>query len=191
MDPVEQPELATRLEQSARSLGRYLLEQRGLMVVFAESCTGGLVAASLAMVPGISRCLCGSLVTYREASKAAWLGVEPQLIAAVSAVSPEVTAAMASGALRRTAEANWAAAVTGHLGPDAPLELDGRVCIAIACRLQGLSGTPAADEVQLVVELQRQLTSSSRGPRQQEAAQLVLSTLEQTLRTSPEIQRFS
>ncbi|MFN5709027.1 MAG: CinA family protein, partial [Planctomycetota bacterium] len=113
MDSAEPHQLSAELQQTARSLGRLLL-QHGQRVVFAESCTAGLVAASLAIVPGISRCLCGSLVTYREASKTAWLGVDAQLIAAFTAVSPEVTAQMASAALQRTIEADWAAAVTGH-----------------------------------------------------------------------------
>lgn len=205
MDRVEPPELSARLEQSALSLGRFLLEQSRQQVVFAESCTAGLVAASLAIVPGISRSLCGSLVTYREACKTAWLGVEPQLLDSFTAVSREVTAAMAKGALQRTTEANWAAAVTGHLGPDAPPDRDGRIYIAIACRPPGLSATSGLsakpggsktpgtlpDEVQLVVEHQRQLTSRSRGPRQQEAAQLVLAGLEHALRSSHESQRIS
>ena len=50
-----------------------LLKVLDVRVAFAESCTAGLVAASLARTPGISQWLCGSAVVYRDATKAAWL----------------------------------------------------------------------------------------------------------------------
>lgn len=175
MKPSDPLELADPLQQAAESLGRLLLERGTERVVFAESCTAGLVAAALASVPGISQCLCGSLVTYREASKAAWLGVDAKLIAEFTAVSREVTAAMARGALERTAEADWSAAVTGHLGPAAPRETDGSIHVAIGRRMQGTAGT------KLVLEFTEQLTSGARVGRQQQAAQRVLRALELAL----------
>jgi nicotinamide-nucleotide amidase len=185
MDPTNPSAITTELQETAQSLGSLLLEH-GEKIVFAESCTAGLAAASLAIVPGISRCLCGSLVTYREASKTAWLGVDAKLIGRVTAVSPEVTVAMACGALRQTAEANWAAAVTGHLGPDAPPEQDGTIHIAIARRLEQSPPHVTDREMagmKLVTQLKPRLTCGSRILRQQQAAQLVLATLEQALRS--------
>ena len=48
-------------------------------IVFAESCTAGMAAALLGGCPGISAWLCGSAVTYREATKTRWLDIDPAL----------------------------------------------------------------------------------------------------------------
>lgn len=160
-----------RLEQAAQALGKWLLESGREKVVFAESCTAGLVAAELATVPGISQYLCGSMVTYREPSKTAWLGVDPQQLQQFSAVSQQVTDAMAAGVLQLTKEASWSAAVTGHLGPGAPADLDGRIFITVACR--GSRDSTGG----IVQQSALQLRSSSRRDRQAEAAAVVLETL--------------
>ncbi len=145
----------------------------GLRVVFAESCTAGLVSATLATVPGISEFLCGAAVTYREATKIAWLDVSPASLQTYSAVSEPVTNQMALGILERTAEADLAVAVTGHLGPQAPAELDGRVFIAVARR------TP--EGLALVSTTSPRLTANDRLARQHEAVRLVLAALGQVL----------
>ncbi len=175
------PHQATALHRAALQLGALLLSQPEEKVVLAESCTAGLVAATLARVPGISQSLCGSLVTYREASKMAWLGVEPGLLREHTAVSEQVTAAMVLGALARTPEATWSAAVTGHLGPGAPPELDGQIFIAVARRQMCASEpSPAAPTGKLVLQSRRRLTTESRTDRQEQAAQWVLETLANT-----------
>ena len=107
------------------------LRECHVRVALAESCTGGLVAASLAAFPGVSNWLCGSAVTYRERTKSDWLAVGPDILQQHTAVSRETTEAMAAGVFQLTAEANLAAAVTGHLGPDAPSELDGVVFVTV------------------------------------------------------------
>ena len=89
------------------------LAENNVRVVFAESCTGGLVAATLAEVPGVSEFLCGSAVTYREDTKCEWLGVSADDIARHSAVSESVAGQMAIGVLERTPEADLAASITG------------------------------------------------------------------------------
>ncbi|MFM7738784.1 MAG: CinA family protein [Planctomycetota bacterium] len=160
-----------RLRQAAQELGMWLLKSGSEKVVFAESCTAGLVAAELATVAGISQHLCGSMVTYREPSKTAWLGVEPQALQEFSAVSQEVTEAMATGVLQRTNEASWSAAVTGHLGPGAPASLDGQVFITVARR------EPNEPAGQIIKQIGLRLRSSSRTERQAEAAAAVLETL--------------
>ncbi len=111
-----------------------LLQRSGRRVVFAESCTGGLVAASLARVPGISEFLCGSAVVYRLETKARWLGVPEALLADPGPVSDVVARAMAIGVLARTPEADLAASITGHFGPNAPGDQDGLIFIGIARR---------------------------------------------------------
>ncbi len=92
------------------------LRARGLMVATAESCTGGLIAAALTEVPGSSDVVDRGFVTYSNAAKSEMLGVDPVVIAAHGAVSGEVAAAMAAGALHRSG-ATVAVAVTGVAGP--------------------------------------------------------------------------
>ena len=52
------------------------LAERQERLVLAESCTGGLICATLATIPGISQWLCGSSVVYRETTKRDWLGID-------------------------------------------------------------------------------------------------------------------
>jgi nicotinamide-nucleotide amidase len=90
--------------------------QAGVMVATAESCTGGLVAAALTAIPGSSDVMDRGFVTYSNAAKTAMLGVPASLIADVGAVSAEVAAAMAEGALRAS-NAGITVAITGIAGP--------------------------------------------------------------------------
>jgi nicotinamide-nucleotide amidase len=90
---------------------------RGLKIVTAESCTGGLVAAALTEIPGSSAVVDRGLVTYSNDAKVDLLGVPAILIAEKGAVSEEVARAMAEGALGRTS-ADLAVAVTGIAGPE-------------------------------------------------------------------------
>lgn len=113
-----------------------LLRAHQKRLVLAESCTGGLVSALLVEVPGISEWLCGSLVTYRDDSKVRWLNIPSEVLAKHSAVSSEVAGAMVRGALELTHEADFAAAITGHLGPGAPEGEDGLVFSAVGARGQ-------------------------------------------------------
>jgi nicotinamide-nucleotide amidase len=93
-----------------------LLQARGLALVTAESCTGGLVAAVLSEAPGAGRALHGGFVTYTKAQKTAALGVPAALLDRHGAVSEPVARAMAEGALARS-PADIAVAVTGVAGP--------------------------------------------------------------------------
>jgi competence/damage-inducible protein CinA-like protein len=83
----------------------------------AESCSGGLLAARITNLPGASAYLAGGVISYSNEAKASLLGVDPELISAKGAVSPEVAEAMALGALERF-EADVAVSVTGIAGPD-------------------------------------------------------------------------
>ena len=122
-----------RLTQAAERLAG-LLRQTNQRIVFAESCTGGLVSAALTRIAGISEFLCGSAVVYRLQTKSKWLGVSPDILEKPGPVSRAVAAAMAEGVLRKTPEAGIAASVTGHLGPDAPRNQDGLIYVAVALR---------------------------------------------------------
>lgn len=88
----------------------------GLLIVTAESCTGGLVSAALTEVPGSSDAMDRGFVTYSNAAKTDLLGVPADLIDRCGAVSEEVARAMAEGALR-AAKAGVSVSVTGVAGP--------------------------------------------------------------------------
>jgi nicotinamide-nucleotide amidase len=90
---------------------------RGHTLGLAESCSGGLLAARITSLPGASAYLAGSVVAYSNEAKSALLGVDPGLIEANGAVSPEVAEAMAIGALERFG-ADVSVSVTGIAGPD-------------------------------------------------------------------------
>ena len=156
-----------------------LLAATDRRLVLAESCTAGLVAASLGRVPGISRHLCGSLVTYRDAAKTSWLGVPPLDLQRHTAVSEAVARLMASGALTVTPDADLAASVTGHLGPDAPPQQDGIIYLGLAER------HPETGEIAVVQVRRCQLIASQRLPRQREATLCVLALLQEHLERRP------
>jgi nicotinamide-nucleotide amidase len=89
---------------------------RGWKLATAESCTGGLVAAALTSVAGSSDVVERGFVTYSNKAKTEMLAVPAALIAAHGAVSAEVAAVMATGALAYS-RADVAVSVTGVAGP--------------------------------------------------------------------------
>ncbi|MGZ9809806.1 CinA family protein [Pseudoroseicyclus sp. H15] len=104
----------------------------GLMLATAESCTGGLVAAALTEIAGSSDVVDRGFVTYSNAAKQAMLGVRPATLAAHGAVSEEVAAEMAAGALANSA-AQVTVSITGIAGPGgSEHKPEGRVCFGIA-----------------------------------------------------------
>ena len=88
----------------------------GRRLAVAESCTAGLMAARLTEVAGSSAYFAGGVVAYANEAKVGLLGVDPELIERYGAVSPEVAAAMADGALERFG-ADTAVSITGVAGP--------------------------------------------------------------------------
>lgn len=115
---------------------RDFLRDRQLRLVLAESCTSGLGAVALSQIAGISEFFCGSAVTYRNATKSSWLNVSATALAdpKIGPVSETVARQMVAGVLQATPEADIAAAITGHLGPNAPPELDGLAYIGVGNR---------------------------------------------------------
>jgi nicotinamide-nucleotide amidase len=101
-----------RIEEIVLGLAR----ERGWRLAAAESCTGGLVAARLTSVPGSSDVFVGGIVAYGDRVKAEQLGVPAGLLERYGAVSAEVAAAMARGALSAVG-ADVAVSVTGIAGP--------------------------------------------------------------------------
>ncbi len=104
------------LDELAQRVGR-LLEAQGLRLTTAESCTGGWIAKVLTDVPGCSRWFERGLVTYSNAAKVDLLDVPSGSLLRYGAVSREVAAAMARGALARAA-VEMSVAVTGIAGPE-------------------------------------------------------------------------
>jgi len=94
---------------------------RGHRLGLAESCSGGLLAARITNLPGASAYMAGSVVSYSNEAKVGLLGVDPELIVAKGAVSPEVAEQMARGALERFG-ADVAVSITGIAGPDGGTE---------------------------------------------------------------------
>ena len=82
----------------------------------AESCTGGLISASVTDVAGASAVFFGGIVSYDNSIKEKLLGVPAQTLAEKGAVSPETARAMSVGA-RRALGVDYAVAVTGFAGP--------------------------------------------------------------------------
>lgn len=143
-------------------------------VVFAESCTGGEIASTMAKLPGISQNFCGSFVSYRGASKSEWLGVDCRTINKYTTESIEVAEEMAVGALKNTPEASWALAVVGHFGPNAPKDKDGMIYLCIVRRTS--KGTLKVKEL-----IQHHLIVEDRVSRQKTATEVCLTSLARIL----------
>jgi nicotinamide-nucleotide amidase len=98
-----------------------LLRTRRLMLATAESCTGGLIAATLTAIAGSSDVVERGFVTYSNEAKMELLGVTAASLAMAGAVSEEVARAMADGAITRS-RADIALSVTGIAGPGGATE---------------------------------------------------------------------
>jgi nicotinamide-nucleotide amidase len=107
------------------------LQQRGLMLATAESCTGGWIAEAITMIPGSSAWFERGFVTYTYISKREMLGVLETTLERHGAVSEAVVREMAAGALAAS-HAQVAVAVSGTAGPGGgtPEKPVGTVCLA-------------------------------------------------------------
>jgi nicotinamide-nucleotide amidase len=92
------------------------LQKKGWFLATAESCTGGGVAQAITDIPGSSEWFDCGFVAYSNASKSEMLDVSPALIAQHGAVSEEIAAAMAEGALANS-NASVTVSTTGIAGP--------------------------------------------------------------------------
>ncbi|MDY7579861.1 CinA family protein [Herbaspirillum sp. RTI4] len=107
------------------------LNTRKLVLTTAESCTGGGVAQAITDIAGSSAWFDCGFVTYSNASKNELLDIPEALIAQHGAVSEEIAAAMAEGALANSS-ANVSLSTTGIAGPGGavPGKPVGTVCFA-------------------------------------------------------------
>lgn len=118
-------DLATRVGRA--------LEAKRLMLVTAESCTGGGVAQAITEIAGSTGWFECGFVTYSNASKTGMLDVPAALIAQFGSVSEEVAGVMAEGALANST-ADVAVSTTGIAGPSGavPGKPVGTVCFGWA-----------------------------------------------------------
>lgn len=125
-------EMQKQAEKLKNELGEYLLiesegpleqivattlENNGLTISLAESCTGGYLAHLLTAIPGASKYFKGGVVTYADCAKKKLLGVSEELLAKYGAVSKQVVEEMAKGIISLM-ETNCAIAISGIAGPD-------------------------------------------------------------------------
>lgn len=157
-----------------------VIRDKGLLVGFAESCTGGLLSSSLSRKSGISDIFWGSVVSYANESKSAFLGVQESVFKTVGAVSSECAKQMAEGLAaqiqKTTSKDVVTVAVTGIAGPTGGTDLKpvGTVFFAVA-------GTKLATQIfhhEFVTINSRQL---SREEIQAAAAAVALEHLSETL----------
>jgi nicotinamide-nucleotide amidase len=159
-----------------RSLARALLDlckMRKLTIATAESCTGGLVCASLVDIPGSSAVVTSGFITYSNEAKHELLGVSTETLETFGAVSKETAVSMATGALKEL-KADLTVSVTGIAGPGGatPGKPVGLVHFAVAARdgrvivrekRFGAIGRTAV-RMRSVVEALKMLTELARGP---------------------------
>jgi nicotinamide-nucleotide amidase len=112
-----------------------LMDQKGLTLSTAESCTGGYIAHLITRHPGSSSVYLGGAVAYAYELKESILGVKAQTLASYGAVSEETVKEMALGAITHF-NTDYSVAVSGIAGPgggteDKPV---GTVWIAVASR---------------------------------------------------------
>ena len=107
--------IPTALQKQAERLLQMLIA-RGEKIATAESCTGGLLAATLTEVVGCSEAFDMGLVSYSNGIKQHYLDVSEEILTSVGAVSPEVAEAMAKG-ICQAAAAQLGVGITGIAGP--------------------------------------------------------------------------
>lgn len=118
------------LEALAMELGE-AMQAAGLMLVTAESCTGGWVGQVATSVPGSSKWFERGFITYTNQAKREMLDVPTEVLARYGAVSIQCARAMVAGALTKS-HAQVALAITGIAGPGGGSEEKpvGTVCFA-------------------------------------------------------------
>ena len=102
-------------EELIEVVGKLLLEKH-ITISCAESCTGGLFAAALTDIPGISEVFERGIVTYSNRAKMEELGVKAETLEKFGAVSPETACEMAAGLAEKTGS-DLCISVTGIAGP--------------------------------------------------------------------------
>ena len=136
--------MSTDINELAAQVGR-ALQDKELLLVTAESCTGGGVSQAVTEIAGSTGWFDCGFVCYSNASKTELLEVPAALVAQFGSVSEEVAAAMAQGALANS-NAHIAVSTTGIAGPTGavPGKPVGTVVFAVARR-----GEPPPDTLKV------------------------------------------
>ncbi|MBQ1849585.1 MAG: competence/damage-inducible protein A [Lachnospiraceae bacterium] len=113
-----------------------LLTSAGLTISCAESCTGGLVSATLINVPGISELYKAGFVTYSNKAKRKLLGVKKSTLQKYGAVSEQTASEMVKGLLLET-KTDVGLAVTGIAGPDGGTKEKPVGLVYVSCNVKG------------------------------------------------------
>jgi nicotinamide-nucleotide amidase len=149
----------------------HVLVERRQTLASAESLTGGLIAATIVEIPGVSSVFRGGFVVYATDLKHALAGVPEELLNERGPVDPDVALALANGTRDRCA-ADWALATTGVAGPESQ---DGKPVGLVYVAVAGPGGATVR-ELNL---------SGSRASIRTESATAVLELLADQLRSAP------
>lgn len=146
-----------------------LLIRQQLKITTAESCTGGLIAAALVNVPGVSGQFEEGYITYSNEAKEKLLGVSHETLEQFGAVSVQTAEEMAKGA-RKAAGADVSVISTGIAGPDGGTEEKPVGLVYLACSLE--------EET----EVERHIFSGDRQQIRGKSAEAALALTERMLR---------
>ncbi|MBG0559923.1 CinA family protein [Actinoplanes aureus] len=149
----------------------HVLVERHETLATAESLTGGLVAATIVEIPGVSAVFRGGLVVYATELKGTLAGVPEKLLDERGPVDADVAAALAAG-VRERCGADWGVATTGVAGPEPQ---DGKPVGLVYVAVAGPSGT----------EVRELRLTGNREAIRTESVTAVLQLLTDALRTSP------
>lgn len=117
-------------------VGRKLIE-KDISISCAESCTGGMFAATLTTVPGISQVFDRGIVTYTCDAKVKELGVKQETLDACTVYSAEVADEMAAGLYAKTGS-RICISVTGIAGPGGAMPGKPVGLVYIGCAVDGV-----------------------------------------------------
>lgn len=150
-----------------------LCRKKGLKISVAESCTGGLLGATLTEIAGSSLVFDRGFLTYSNEAKQTMLGVDKATLDAHGAVSAQTAEAMAKGALANS-PADLVVSITGVAGPGASKDKPaGLVFFGIAAR----NGR--------FVPSEQRFGAIGRGPIRQKSVLHALTMLSQLAATLP------
>ena len=119
------------------------LAEQKQTISFAESCTGGRLAAAFTSINGASEIFYGSVVSYSNEIKQSWLGVRQETLEQYGAVSAQCVEEMLKGisVLTNTIKSDYAIAVSGIAGPTGGTDLKPVGTVYVGLR------TPVGEEV--------------------------------------------
>ena len=146
-----------------------LLMEHHLTITTAESCTGGLIAATLVNVPGVSGQFEEGYITYSNEAKEKLLGVSHETLEKYGAVSSQTAEEMAKGA-KKAAHADISIISTGIAGPDGGTMEKPVGLVYLACSL--------GEET----EVERHIFSGDRQEVRQASVRAALALVEKTIR---------